>query len=55
MLAPFSVRLTELTQSTATALERGKAALQQAEEHQKNLEFEQARSSLHIAKAALKH
>ncbi len=55
MLARFSARLTEITQSPATALERGKAALQQAEEHQKNREFEQAQTSLYTARAALKH
>ncbi len=52
MLARFSARLTELRQSPVTALERGKTALQQAENHQKNREFEQMQSSLHTAKAA---
>ncbi len=55
MLAPFPARVTELTQPPATALERGKAALEQAEEHQNNREFEQAQSSLYTAKAALEH
>ncbi len=55
MLGRITAKINELWKPPDTTVERGKAALQQADAYQQNQQFEQALSSLNTAKAALKH
>ncbi len=55
MLGRITAKINELWKPPARTVERGREALQQADNYQKNQQFEQALSSLNTAKAALKH